>query len=700
LALARPLGCENPALAAFGHHTALNVFIIDNSYSAAYSTGRADAKTHLDQAKKLVTEMLSRAQSGGESVVLITASRPATTSMEPQIDLEAARQAVGHIEQSWGATDLRHAFELALDVARRNDKIPDKNLFIITDATRSAWEGADGASLKQLGPELAGEFKSIQHFNLSSSQPQWNGAIADIKPGDNLVSSKFPAEFRADVRGFFPGVDPGHEVSLQWTLDDQPIGKTTASFKLSGATKPQRLANVAFATGGPHVLKATLLDNGDHLPVDNIRRRIVDVASELKVLIVEGKRGIDPEQSSAHYLMPALAGHRDVVPGKPASSDSSFSPEVITDLELGNKVLGDYSAVILAGVGQISSTESDALTKFVQQGGTLLFFMGDAVNKDNYNTMLFKRNRLLPGELVKVMSVGVNEHEYSFDFNPKSVVHPLLKDFANVNSGLDRVPVRSYWQIDIPPDSSAEKVLNYIPTNPKAPADPAITAQTIGQGRVLFVTTTGNLDWTDFPQKPAFLEVVQSMLVGSIRTGDWWMNRVVGEHLSIPSSVRMTTTPVLSDSEGGLIVVSPPEPDAGAVLADAKKADADHGMWRSLYHTEPLVKPGLYTLTLGERKVPIAVNVPAADEADVTTISNDAIRHDLGDITMAMLGPELATAGSSAQDANDFSWWTMVLVLALVGFECFIAMRFGHYRRSEVVTPGAGSPALGAKGAM
>src|SRR6185437_4895272 len=99
---------------------------------------------------------------------------------------EAARQAVDHIEQSWSSTDLKHSLELALDVARRNDKQPNKYLYILSDSTRSAWEGADSASLKQLGPELAAAFGDIKHFNLSAGQPQWNGAILDIRPIDPL----------------------------------------------------------------------------------------------------------------------------------------------------------------------------------------------------------------------------------------------------------------------------------------------------------------------------------------------------------------------------------------------------------------------------------------------------------------------------------------------------------------------------------
>ena len=68
-----------------------------------------------------------------------------------------------------------------------------------------------------------------------------------VKPVDNLVTTKFKSEFKADIRGYFPGVDPGHNATLQWKLDDQPIDKASGGeVKLSNATKPQTLSDIAF----------------------------------------------------------------------------------------------------------------------------------------------------------------------------------------------------------------------------------------------------------------------------------------------------------------------------------------------------------------------------------------------------------------------------------------------------------------------
>src|SRR5678810_231148 len=46
MALARPLGCENPTMALMGGRSGVSVFVIDNSYSLAYEVNRPGGRTH------------------------------------------------------------------------------------------------------------------------------------------------------------------------------------------------------------------------------------------------------------------------------------------------------------------------------------------------------------------------------------------------------------------------------------------------------------------------------------------------------------------------------------------------------------------------------------------------------------------------------------------------------------------------------
>src|SRR5687767_3245896 len=160
MALARPLGCESASMALMGGRTGVSVFVIDNSYSTAYEVNRPGGKTHLDNAKRIAKEMVDRAGRDG-GVALVVASSPArAVVLKPSYNAQDVKDAIDRIEQSYAATDLPGALQLALQIARESDRQPDKSLYLFTDATQSAWRAPDLAeAMQRLGPEVAGIFR-------------------------------------------------------------------------------------------------------------------------------------------------------------------------------------------------------------------------------------------------------------------------------------------------------------------------------------------------------------------------------------------------------------------------------------------------------------------------------------------------------------------------------------------------------------
>lgn len=672
MALARPLACENRSLAGIGGRTGLNVFVIDNSYSMAYEANRpGDARTHLDQAKIIAKAILARMNSGGESVAIVTSARPAAPVAgfeKPSYNLVAAASAVDRIEQTYSATDLVSALQAALRVAREDARQPVKNLYILSDATRSAWEQPGQAdAMKGIGPDLAKQFR-VTHYNLSQGMQQWNHAALDVRPTANLVTTKFGSDFLATVKGFGAGPD----ATLAWSVNDARLPDSPA-VRLDADTPAQLQSKGLLTRGGPQVVSVTVTTN-DPLDMDNTRWRVVDVASALRVLIVEGERGVDVLEGSGAFLQLALSPPTDAPgasPGGAPRTSSYVASELISDLELGNKVLGNYRAVILAGVGQLPATQADALRNFVRQGGTLLLFMGEPVDAQNYNGVLLPR-QLLPGPLVKRMQVAADQKAFVFDFNPRGVNHPLLREFSNQdNTGLDTAQVFTYWQVDPAPDLQVERVLNYRagdgPTTRTAAAgDPAITVHSLGQGRVVFFSTTADHDWATLSAKPAYVALMHELLAGSVRTGDAWLNLTVGQPLEIPVTVKLSATPTLLDSSKNAIAL--------------EASDAGNG--QTVYRSRPLNKAGVYTLTTGAGTYPVAVNVPP-DEADARTLTDDAVRQALGGIEFVARGADVPAVAVAEESGNDLSWAFMAAVFALLAVECFMAMRFGHHRRSD-----------------
>jgi Mg-chelatase subunit ChlD len=675
-ALARPLGCRESTFAGLtGTRSGLHVFVIDNSYSMAYEADRSEARTHLDQAKLLAKEQIKRLSAGGEAVAIVTASRPAAPVLAaPTYDLAAASSAVNKIEQSFAATDIPGALRAAAEIGKQEKAQFSKTLHILTDGTRSAWEPSEAEALAQTGKELATVYKKVTHFNLGR-QGQWNQAALGLRPAGNLVTSKFNNDFLAQVQAFGSGADP----VAQWKLDDQVL-PGGGHLKMTGEMQTLAQAGLAFRAGGAHVVTLNLAGE-DRLKLDNQRWRVVNVVDGLKVLMVEGERGVGRLTGSGSLLSLALAPPRENVEattqpgGKGASSGKSenyIAPEVISDLELPNRVLTDYRTVILTAVGQVAPAIADQLALFVKQGGTLMVFLGEPVVAQNYNEVLLSRG-LLPGALAKRMNAGVDQGGFYFDFKPRGNLHPLLRVFeGEENSGLDTAQIFTYWQMDVKPDAKAERVLNYLPakgtssgpsTNPTQSEDPAITVHPLGSGRVVVVTTTANAEWTTLPVKPAYLPLMHELLSGSVSASDAWMNLTVGQKLEVPTNLKLTAALTLVDAAQKEVVL---EPLSGGPVG---------------YRSGPINRPGVYRLVIGNQSMPIAVNVPA-DEADVRTVDNKAIKKALGDIDVELESDQLpAEVSGAASVGEDYGWPLMMAALLLVGAECWMAMRFGHYRR-------------------
>ena len=300
------------------------------------------------------------------------------------------------------------------------------------------------------------------------------------------------------------------------------------------------------------------------------------------------------------------------------------------------------------------------MAAYVKQGGALLLFMGDAVNADAYNQTLLPRG-LLPGPLVKRIGDAAAQKSYGFDFKPNGNLDPILRAFSGEeNAGLDTAQIFSYWQIDLPTGSTARRVLNYLPDN--GHADPAVTVHDLGDGRVIFFSTSANAQWTTLPAKPAYVTLMHELVAGAIRGNDHWMNLTTGEPLIVPPTIDLSSPPTLSDPQQKMVELLPPGDD------------------RTTYRSGPLQNPGVYRLNTGVRSIPIAVNVPAGS-ADVRPASATEIKHALGDVQCNMLGDTLPPLDSISTAGSDYGWSVMVLLLGLLAGECVMAMRFGRYRR-------------------
>lgn len=537
--------------------------------------------------------------------------------------------------------------------------------------------------------------------------------------------------------------------SVQWRVDDVVLPVVSPPLEASEGVQTVLVPETRFPGPGWRVVEAQLTGT-DALATHGSRWRVVEVVDRVRVLLVEGERGTGPMGSSGAFLRLALSPVFSARSGPgEATPVSPLDVDTVGDLELGSRPLADYRVILLAGVTELGEAQADALRAFVESGGVLILFAGEGMSLPAYNRVLLPRG-LLPGQLVRRVTAA-DGRAFRFDFDPRGNVHPMLAVLrGEERSGLDAAEVFVYVQVASPPpgplgresaagdpslDADAslnapaaaattnvpppqvlpERVLGFRQTDrgadtPGMPAepDPAITTHRLGGGRVVFIATSAGADgWNTLPARPVYVTLVQELVGRSLRPRDAFLNRLVGERLRLVTGspvppgqppLRLSGPPTLTNPAGQVIPLElrpatqdPPQPTTA--LESASEVGA--AVWVS----PPLTRPGVYRLggivAAGEGgeigTLPVAVNVDAVAEADVRTLTREAIRSTLVPATVPagwserveVIGdePPQATERPAGQNA-DFGWAVLLVLLLFVLFEGLLAWRFGHQRAS------------------
>ena len=116
---------------------------------------------------------------------------------------------------------------------------------------------------------------------------------------------------------------------------------------------------------------------GDLLDVDNHRYLSLPVRTHLRVLCVNGKPAGGAFQGATDYLMVALAPQGETFDG------AAIHPEVAPESALTELELSQFDCVFLANVGQFTGNEARVLASYLEQGGGVVFFLGDQVRPES-----------------------------------------------------------------------------------------------------------------------------------------------------------------------------------------------------------------------------------------------------------------------------------------------------------------------------
>jgi hypothetical protein len=395
------------------------------------------------------------------------------------------------------------------------------------------------------------------------------------------------------------------------------------------------------------------------LTIDDTRWLVVPVREEVRVLCVAGREG------AARYVATALNPN-------PAGS-SPIRPIVISEGDLAEVELADFDCVFMCNVAQFTAGEAERLQRYTENGGGIVFFLGDRVIPERYNSIANPQaasgspesslQPVLPARIGGLLS------NTQFGLDPLDYRHPIVGPFrGRERGGLLTTPVSRYYRLELIEGRLGVEVAAATPNG-----DPFIVTAPLGRGRIVLVATAASLSsvdaatgepWTNWPTWPSFLPIVRELLAYASGGRQQAWQQVVGT----PLGGTLPAAPLTELDPGALQIV---RPDG---RSEPVAVQAGGASWEWSYAATDV--SGIYRLRgLPEDQVqPFAVNV-------------DTSESDLAKADPRQLPPELSLvdnrqeAGDGSQTQTSRAGWSQSLLwaaLAMLLIESYLAWQFGR----------------------
>ena len=596
LAVAQPF-LEQAGLKFIAGQKTHRVLVLDGSFSMAY---KPTDKSRFDRARELAAQIVDESNQGDGFTLVLLSEPPRVIVGTPAFERGAFVQEIENLRPPHGGADLPATLEKVEEILRRArqdyPRLVQSEVYFLSDLGRHGWAPKfagpqDRTEFQQRSKRLS-ESSRLVVIDLGQSGSD-NLAITSVAAADPYATVTRDVTITAEIENF--GRQPRNQQLVEFFVDGRRAGEDYID--VPPGSQAGVAFNYRFDAPGDHAVEVRLAT--DLLDVDNHRWLSIPVKQQLRVLVIDGKPGGGDFSGSADYLAVALA------PRAGDQEQSLVRTDVVGERELLERDLNAYDAIFLTNVEQFTGSEAQVLRAYLEQGGGLVFFLGDRVRADSYNEQLFaeadSEQRVLPARLESLVA------ESQYRFEPGDYGHPIIEAFRGQDrAGLLTTPVHRYFKLGSPERGQARVALKF------ENGDPVIVEEKIGRGRSILVATSADVSWTTMPMWPSFVPIVQELLSAAVGGRLDERNVEVGEALG--NSVRTVASDVRLD-------VRPPQGEARQVRLGV---DGDYSAW-SFSETD---LSGLYVAQFGapiSRNDTFAVNVDTA-ESDLTKLELAELR--------------------------------------------------------------------------
>lgn len=380
------------------------------------------------------------------------------------------------------ATDFGLALAWARDVLAASRR-PRQRVILVSDLQRSG--------LPQVVADvLPKSVEFLTHDVGASFAP--NLAITGVEAIRTEIRPADPIVLRATVRNFGPLA--ARKISLRMDLDG-PGGPATVNRELdvSGRGTARIDFPCEISTDGLYRGSVTLATD-DTLLVDNSRWFAFEARRPDRILLVDGQEGRSVFANETYFLETALK----LRPLENSPSQRSFETErIVWEAGEGFPRLDGYRALVLANVRRLTPSDATRLRDYLDSGGSVLLFAGDQVTRASLQP--------LADAGINVGDVPAAPRAERLRVTGWAADHPVFLPLADPQRGDVR---RLEFHHSLPLESPAPNARPLLESGPHV-----LAAEVgVGRGRFVYVGTSADRDWTEWPRTRLYVPLVRQLL--------------------------------------------------------------------------------------------------------------------------------------------------------------------------------------------
>ncbi len=443
--------------------------VIDNSRSMQLRDAQGE---YLDQARDIATALVDQTSAGDEVFVITSASPDLQTGAYNLSSLAA--DAISDIEIESSSSRLTDVLRKAVEQLEGASNI-NKEIYLISDLQKKTY--VDTTQV------LAAE--GIRTYLIPvGDRAHENVAVINVEIVSRIIEVGQPVRLEATLVNYGAETIEGYVASI--FLDGERVAQASADLEpripqqLSFTATPQRRG----------WLSGVVQIEDDGFGSDNVRHFTLHVPEERRLLLVKG----DNQQTD--FLELALSP--ELTRGRVA-----FQVDTIEESTLPMQRLGVYDAVMLVGLRTLSSGEIASLREYMEGGGGVLFFPGEAGVAQDYNALFAALNA---GRFSGFSGARASGQPIA-SFDRIDLEHPLFEGVFDQQQGFrQQVTVEDpllFYVMNYSPAGGAENTLIELSNG-----FPFLQEVRFGQGGLFLMGVAPDPQWSDLPQRGLFIPLI------------------------------------------------------------------------------------------------------------------------------------------------------------------------------------------------